>query len=70
MSMDDAMALFHRFDVNGNGTLGFDELREPLRRNRKPLMQNICSKSNDCASQVVADCWGASLRHSRPVWHH
>ena len=34
MSMDDAMALFHRFDVNGNGTLGFDELREPLRRNR------------------------------------
>ncbi|CAE7416139.1 CML12 [Symbiodinium pilosum] len=30
MSMDDAMALFHRFDVNGNGTLGFDELRELL----------------------------------------
>lgn len=29
MSMDDAIALFHRFDVNGNGTLGFDELREP-----------------------------------------
>ena len=29
MSMDDAMALFRRFDVNGNGTLGFDELREP-----------------------------------------
>ncbi|CAE6952523.1 CML12 [Symbiodinium sp. CCMP2456] len=30
MSMDDAMALFRRFDVNGNGTLGFDELRELL----------------------------------------
>ncbi|CAJ1361036.1 unnamed protein product, partial [Effrenium voratum] len=30
MSMDDAIALFHRFDVNGNGTLGFDELRELL----------------------------------------
>lgn len=30
MSMDDALALFQRFDVNGNGTLGFDELREFL----------------------------------------
>ncbi|CAK9062657.1 unnamed protein product [Durusdinium trenchii] len=30
MSMDDALALFQRFDVNGNGTLGFDELRELL----------------------------------------
>ena len=30
MSMDDAIALFQRFDVNGNGTLGFDELREFL----------------------------------------
>ncbi|OLP97804.1 hypothetical protein AK812_SmicGene19814 [Symbiodinium microadriaticum] len=30
MSMEDAMALFRRFDVNGNGTLGFDELRELL----------------------------------------
>lgn len=28
MSMDDAVALFQRFDLNGNGTLGFDELRE------------------------------------------
>lgn len=28
--MEDAMALFRRFDVNGNGTLGFDELRELL----------------------------------------
>mmetsp|Transcript_21168 Transcript_21168/g.39791 ORF Transcript_21168/g.39791 Transcript_21168/m.39791 type:complete len:223 (-) Transcript_21168:293-961(-) len=30
MSYDDAVALFQRFDVNGNGTLGFDELRELL----------------------------------------
>eukprot|EP00435_Cladocopium_sp_Y103_P004371 s4565_g1.t1 len=28
--MDDAVALFQRFDLNGNGTLGFDELRELL----------------------------------------
>jgi Ca2+-binding EF-hand superfamily protein len=42
MSMDDAVALFQRFDLNGNGTLGFDELRESFASKKMPRVRQSC----------------------------
>ena len=52
MSHEDAVALFQRFDVNGNGTLGFDELREPLCKESHRVLESF--------SQAVADHWRRS----------
>ena len=42
MPMDDAVALFQRFDLNGNGTLGFDELRESFASKKMPRVRQSC----------------------------